>query len=161
MSLIEKTLILLFISSLTVFSCKSDVSNEASSPQQSKEGKKVLAENLLGSYKGIVGAHFAKNDNGEDYIMFGKKVPIPKITYTLTLKNDNKTTLIEKGGGDFGKSDGTYKVIDETTDITKIEVTSKGKKGNIINIFLLNIKTLEGVFILNEADSECKMTKLN
>lgn len=86
-----------------------------------------------GNYHGIQPSYYLKNKYGDDMIINGQKVLVPSIDYKFLLKEDGTVSLQLTNLEDNSRVyyDGTIKIINDATDILKLECSlSDGKSSN-------------------------------
>ena len=88
-----------------------------------KEKAEGLSIEFLGNYHGIQPSYFMKNQYGDEMIIRGNKIPIPSIDYKFLLKENNVVSLQQINLEDNSRVyfDGTYKILTDDSNTTKIE----------------------------------------
>ena len=87
------------------------------------EKAEALSIEFLGNYHGIQPSYFMKNQYGDDMIIRGNKIPISSIDYKFLLKENNVVSLqqINLENDNRVYYDGTYKILNDDSNTTKIE----------------------------------------
>ena len=113
-----------------------NASNKAPSMQTSESTKQKaegLSTEFLGNYHGIQPSYFMKNQYGDEMVINGNKIPIPSIDYKFLLKENNIVSLQQINLDDNSRVyyEGTYKIIMEESNATKLECSlSDGEYSN-------------------------------
>ena len=88
-----------------------------------KEKAEGLSIEFLGNYHGIQPSYFMKNQYGDEMIIRGNKIPISSVDYKFLLKENNVVSLQQIKLEDNSRVyyDGTYKILTDDSNTTKIE----------------------------------------
>ena len=153
---------LLFFCIIISLSCN-NTSEQSLIDTQSKETDKStlqktveLSLEFLGKYHGIQPSYFLKNQYGDDMIINGNKVPIPSIDYKFLLKENNIVSLQQTNLEDNSRVyyDGTFKILNNTLDIIKVEcILNNGKSSSPTYILTIN-KSDKTAICNNQNDKE-------
>ncbi|MDO9037524.1 MAG: hypothetical protein Q7U59_04150, partial [Lutibacter sp.] len=82
---------------------------------------------------GIQPSYYLKNQYGDNMVINGQKISVPSIDYKFLLKEDGAVSLQQTNLEDNSRVyyDGTIKIINDATDILKLECSlSDGKYSN-------------------------------
>ncbi len=107
-----------------------------------------LDADLLGNYQGVQPSYFMKNQYGDDMVINGNKVSVPSIDYKFLLKDGNVVSLQQINLEDNSRVyyDGTYKIISQENNTTKIECSlSDGKGSNPTYLLTIDNSKKKGV----------------
>jgi hypothetical protein len=129
--------------------------NESSNNTQPKVSEKIsdiktegLSADLLGNYHGIQPSYFMKNQYGDDMVINGNKVSVPSIDYKFLIKENAVASLQQINLEDNSRVyyDGTYKILSQENNTTKIECTlSDGQGSNPIYVLTINKSDKKGI----------------
>lgn len=147
---------ILIISTLTItlFGCgnSNQESTNNSSPNESEkisaDKTEGLSAEFLGNYHGIQPSYFMKNQYGDDMVINGNKVSVPSIDYKFLLKDGNVVSLQQINLEDNSRVyyDGTYKIISQENNTTKIECSlSDGQGSNPTYVLTINKSDKKGI----------------
>lgn len=118
---------LLLISMFTMNACYSDNNNYASSESEEVQTNQTitLSDDFLGNYHGIQESYFLRNQDGDDMIIAGNKVPVPSSDFNFTLGEDNDAFLHQTNleTNERHYYEGSYNIISDETDLIKVEVS--------------------------------------
>ena len=94
--------------------------------------KKELSDDFLGNYHGIQQSYYMKNQYGDEMIIAGNKVPVPSSDFKFLLKKDNVASLQQTNLEDNQRYyyDGSYMIIDDETDLIKVEISLSDGQGS-------------------------------
>ena len=103
-----------------------DASNKTPSVQtdeSTKQKDEGLSTEFLGNYHGIQSIYFMKNQYGDEMVINGNKISVPSIDYKFLLKENNVVSLQQINLEDNSRVyyDGTYKILTDDSNTTKIE----------------------------------------
>lgn len=139
---------------ITLFGCgnNNQESTNNSSPNEtekkSEDKPKGLSAEFLGNYHGIQPSYFMKNQYGDDMVINGNKVSVPSIDYKFLLKDGNVVSLQQINLEDNSRVyyDGTYKIISQENNTTKIECfLSDGQGSNPTYVLTINKSDKKGI----------------
>lgn len=88
---------------------------------------------ILGTYQGKQPSYYMKNANGDDMIINGQRIRIPSSIETFVIAEDNKIGYAQTDTEDNKTYNytGTYKILEESSDMVKIKCSlSDGKYSN-------------------------------
>tara|TARA_B100001287_G_C22686426_1_gene533946 strand:- start:1996 stop:2487 length:492 start_codon:yes stop_codon:yes gene_type:complete len=88
---------------------------------------------ILGTYDGKQPSYYMKNANGDDVIINGQRIRIPSSIETFVIAKDNKVGYAQTDTEDNKTYNftGTYKILEESSDMVKIKCSlSDGKYSN-------------------------------
>jgi hypothetical protein len=160
----NKILILgaILFASFIFSSCGNNQENKQSQPTEVEKDKQVLLQpEYLGNYHGIQPSYYMKNQYGDDMVINGQKVSVPSIDFKFLVKEDGAVSLQQTNLEDNSRVyyDGTIKIINDATDILKIECSlSDGKSSNPTYTLAINKSDKTAICIGNN-EPEFKLEK--
>lgn len=103
-----------------------DASNKTPSvktDESTKQKDEGLSTEFIGNYHGIQSSYFMKNQYGDEMVINGNKISVPSIDYKFLLKENNVVSLQQIKLEDNSRVyyDGTYKILTDDSNTTKIE----------------------------------------
>lgn len=145
---LKNTIVLL--ASIILFSCNGNnhsesITTESKSTKQKDEG---LSTEFLGNYHGIQPSYFMKNQYGDDMVINGNKVSVPSIDYKFLIKENTIVSLQQINLEDNSRVyyEGTYKIISQENNTTKIECfLSDGQGSNPTYVLTINKSDKKGI----------------
>jgi hypothetical protein len=154
MKTIIKSILIISTLTITFFGCgnSNQETTNNSSPNESEiisaDKTEGLSTEFLGNYHGIQPSYFMKNQFGDDMVINGNKVSVPSIDYKFLLKDGNVVSLQQINLEDNSRVyyDGTYKIISQEYNTTKIECSlSDGQGSNPTYVLTINKSEKKGV----------------
>lgn len=143
-------------------SCGNNQENKQTQPTEVEKDKQVLLQpEYLGNYHGIQPSYYMKNQYGDDMVINGQKVSVPSIDFKFLVKEDGAVSLQQTNLEDNSRVyyDGTIKIIQDATDILKIECSlSDGKSSNPTYTLAINKSDKTAICIGNK-EPEFKLEK--
>lgn len=139
---------------ITLLGCgnNNQESTNNSSPNEtekkSEDKPEGLSAEFLGNYHGIQPSYFMKNQYGDDMVINGNKVSVPSIDYKFLVKDGNVVSLQQINLEDNNRVyyDGTYKIIPQENNTTKIECSlSDGQGSNPTYVLTINKSDKKGI----------------
>ena len=93
---------------------------------------------ILGTYHGKQPSYYMKNANGDDMIVNGQRIRIPSSIETFVIAEDNKIGYAQTDTEDNKTYNytGTYKILEESSDVVKIKCSLSDGKYSNLNITL-------------------------
>jgi len=141
---------LLFLALFILSGCNSENNKKTNAEKKIEikpNQKKELLDDFLGNYHGIQQSYYLKNQYGDDMIISGNKVLVPSSDFKFLLKKDNVASLQQINLEDNQRHyyDGSYTIIDDETDLIKVEVQlSDGQGSSPTYILEINKSTKTG-----------------
>jgi hypothetical protein len=143
-------------------SCGNNQENKQTQPTVVEKDKQVLLQpEYFGNYHGIQPAYYMKNQYGDDMVINGQKVSVPSIDFKFLVKEDGAISLQQTNLEDNSRVyyEGTIKIINDATDILKIECSlSDGKSSNPTYTLAINKSDKTAICIGNN-EPEFKLKK--
>jgi hypothetical protein len=148
--------VILIISTITIsLNGCGNSQNESSNNAQPKVSEKIsdiktegLSDGLLGNYHGIQPSYFMKNQYGDEMVINGNKVSVPSIDYKFLIKENAVASLQQINLEDNSRVyyDGTYKILSQENNTTKIECSlSDGQGSNPTYVLTINKSDKKGI----------------
>jgi hypothetical protein len=138
MKIIFKSILVICTLSISLFGCGNS-NQESSNNSLSNESEKIssnktegLSAEFLGNYHGIQPAYFMKNQFGDDMVINGNKISVPSIDNKFLIKENLIVSLQQINLEDNSRFyyDGTYKIISNEGNLTKIECSLSDGQGS-------------------------------
>ena len=154
MKIIFKSILIISTLTITLFGCgysnqeSTNISSPNESEKMSADKTEGLSAEFLGNYHGIQPSYFMKNQYGDDMVINGNKVSVPSIDYKFLLKDGNVVSLQQINLEDNSRVyyDGTYKIISQENNTTKIECSlSDGQGSNPTYVLTINKSDKKGI----------------
>lgn len=126
----------------------SDKTPSVQTDESTKQKDEGLSTEFLGNYHGIQPSYFMKNQYGDDMVINGNKVSVPSIDYKFLLKDGNVVSLQQINLEDNSRVyyDGTYKIISQENNTTKIECSLSDRQGsNPTYVLTINKSDKKGI----------------
>jgi hypothetical protein len=125
---------LFFLALFLLSGCNSESNKrtKAAKEEIKPNQKKELSDDFLGNYHGIQQSYYMKNQYGDEMIIAGNKVPVPSSNFKFLLKKDNVASLQQTNLEDNQRYyyDGSYMIIDDETDLIKVEISLSDGQGS-------------------------------
>jgi hypothetical protein len=154
MKTIIKSVLIISTLTITLFGCGNS-NQESTNNSSPNESEKISADKIeglsvefLGNYHGIQPSYFMKNQYGDDMVINGNKVSVPSIDYKFLLKDGNVVSLQQINLEDNSRVyyDGTYKIISQENNTTKIECSlSDGQGSKPTYVLTINKSDKKGI----------------
>jgi hypothetical protein len=150
------------LASFIFSSCGNNQENKQTQPTAVETDKQTfLKPEYLGNYHGIQPSYNMKNQYGDDMMINGQKVSVPSIDFKFLVKENGVVSLQQTNLEDNSRFyyDGTIKIIEDATDILKIECSlSDGKSSNPTYTLSIN-KSDKTAICIGHNEPEFKLEK--
>lgn len=91
---------------------------------------KEIPEEYLGKYQGIQQGYFMTNNNGDEMVINGNKIPVPSSEFVFSLNKNNTVIFLQTNLEDnftYEYPEGTYRIINENENEITIECKGFGE----------------------------------
>jgi hypothetical protein len=104
-----------------------------------------------------------KNQYGDDMIVAGNKIAVPSSDFKFLLKEDNIVSLQQTNLEDNSRTyyEGSFKIIDDATDVIKIECSLNDGKSSSPTYNLVINKSDKKTNCIGSSEPEFILEKIN
>jgi len=125
-----------------------EISNNSSETSAAENVDSKFSALVSGTYHGIQEGYFLKNQNGEDMVINGEKVPVPSCDFEFQLNEDLTVRLKQKSLSDqtIVNYQGTFKMVSQDEKQVMLECSlSDGNFSQPVYKLKLEKSNLKGV----------------